>query len=58
MKNFLTALTAQQQQDEDHPLIRVAYALGVTILVLGTAMPHGERWTTCGIALIAFSYVY
>ena len=58
MRNFLTALTVQQEQDEDHPLIHAAYALGVAILLLGTAMPHSERWTMCGIALIALSYVY
>ena len=57
MKNRLTALTASRD-DEDSPLIRVAYATGVAILLAGSVLPHSERWTMCGIALIAFSFVY
>jgi hypothetical protein len=58
MKNILTNSAVQQQECEDHPLVRAAYAVGVGIMMVGSVMPHSERWMTCGIALIAFSILY
>ena len=51
MKNILTNSAVQQQECEDHPLVRAAYAVGVGIMMVGSVMPHSERWMTCGIAL-------
>jgi hypothetical protein len=58
MKNFAAALIEQQQGDEDCLVNRIAYAGGVSILLLGTVLPHSRQWTMLGIALIAFSYLF
>jgi hypothetical protein len=38
MKSFIT-LTLAHQGEEDHPLIRAAYAVGVGLLIVGTVLP-------------------
>ena len=58
MRNFITTSAATQQGEEDHPLIRAAYAVGVGLLMVGTVLPHSERWTMFGIGLIVVSYRY
>jgi hypothetical protein len=30
----------------------------VGLLLVGSVLPHSERWTMAGIALIAISYLY
>jgi hypothetical protein len=56
--NNIATVSTNPHEEEDHPLIRAAYALGVSIFLFGTLLPHGERWSACGIALIAFTYFY
>jgi hypothetical protein len=58
MKNFATALMAQQEGDEDSVLTRGTYAVGVSLLVLGSVLPHSERWTMFCVALIVFSSLF
>ena len=57
MKNTL-AVAVNEQECEDHPLVRAAYAAGVGLMLVGTVLPYSERWTMAGIALIAISYLY
>jgi hypothetical protein len=58
MENTLAAHADQQYEEEDSPLVRAAYAVGVGLLLVGSVLPHSERWTMCGIALIAVSWLY
>ena len=58
MRNLSNVLTNEEHSGEDSPVTRAAYALGVAILLFGSVLPHGERWTMGGIALIAFSFLY
>jgi hypothetical protein len=58
MTNPLAASVNQPQECEDHFLIRAAYAIGVGLILLGSALPHSERWVMGGVALIAVSSLY
>jgi hypothetical protein len=46
------------EQDEQDPLIRFIYALGVVLTMFGAMFPGGAKWTYTGLALIAFTYLY
>ncbi len=58
MKNMITAWLAEQQDGDDSPLVRAAFAVGVGLLMVASVLPHSERWTMGGIALIAVSFLY
>jgi hypothetical protein len=58
MNNNLPTIVDTQHEEQDHPLVRAAYALGVGLILLGSVMPHGERWTMTGIALMAATFLY
>ncbi|MGA7316307.1 MAG: hypothetical protein WBX22_20315 [Silvibacterium sp.] len=46
------------EQDEQDPLIRFIYVLGVVLTMFGAMYPGGSKWTYTGLALVAFTYVY
>jgi|HubBroStandDraft_1064217.scaffolds.fasta_scaffold180713_4 hypothetical protein len=58
MKNIAAVSTDQQQEGEEHPLIRGTYALGVSILLFGAVLPHSATWMSLGIAMIVFSILF
>ncbi|MBB6146884.1 hypothetical protein HNQ77_004865 [Silvibacterium bohemicum] len=58
MKNFISAISTQLQDEEDNPLTRAAFAVGVGLLIVASVLPHSERWTMCGIGLIVVSSLY
>jgi hypothetical protein len=61
MTNLATGMNGQQQMEEadDECLVnRIAYAVGVAVLLFGTVLPHSQRWVMLGVALIAFSYMF
>jgi hypothetical protein len=54
-------MNGQQQMveaDEECLVNRIAYAVGVAVLLFGTVLPHSQRWVMLGVALIAFSYMF
>jgi hypothetical protein len=57
----ISAISQQQQQDEHEeqdPLIRFIYGLGVVLTMFGAFFPGGTKWSMLGVALVAFCYVY
>lgn len=58
MKNAANIQAMQHEECEDHWFRRMAFAVGAGLILLGSAMPHSERWTMGGVALIAISYLY
>jgi hypothetical protein len=58
MNSVPVVSTDRQQGEEDHPLIRAAYALGVCILLVGSVLPHSATWMMLGIAMIVFSILF
>ena len=56
--NNLSTNVAVDPEPEDHCLIRAAYAVGVGLILVGSVLPHSERWVMFGVALIAASYLY
>ena len=58
MKNPLAVPLDQSCEEKESPLVRAAFAVGVGLLLVGSVLPHSERWTMAGIALIAISYLY
>jgi hypothetical protein len=58
MENPITASMDHKNCEEDHPLVRAAYAVGVGLILVGSVMPYSERWVMCGVALIAVCYLY
>ncbi|MFT4113496.1 hypothetical protein [Silvibacterium sp.] len=45
-------------EQEEGLLNRLAYAVGVALIAVGAITPHGTHWTVCGVALVAFGYVF
>ncbi len=58
MNNNMSTTVETRYEEQEHPLARAAYAAGVGLMLLGSVMPHGERWTMAGVALIAVTYLY
>lgn len=42
------------EQEEDDPIVRVIYALGIALTAIGPMLPEGNRWMILGVALITF----
>ena len=58
MTNLATGMAGQKETDEECLVNRIAYAVGVFVLLFGTVLPHSQRWVMLGVALIAFSYLF
>lgn len=58
MKNAIDTQILQHEECEDHWLRRMAFGVGVGLILLGPSLPYGERWTMGGVALCAISYLF
>lgn len=42
------------EQEEEDPVMRVIYALGIVLTAVGPMLPEGNKWMLLGVALIVF----
>jgi hypothetical protein len=52
MRNSVIA-KHDEREDED-PIVRVIYALGIALTAVGPMLPEGNKWMILGVALITF----
>ena len=53
MQNLAIPQRHDEQEEED-PVVRVIYALGIALTAIGPMLPDGNRWAVLGIGLVAF----
>lgn len=58
MENPVMKTQVKQQEEAYDPLVRVVYAVGAAMVVLGTLVPGRHGWAAAGIALLAFCWMY
>jgi hypothetical protein len=54
MQNLAIPQRHDEQEEED-PVVRVIYALGIALTAVGPMLPNGNKWMILGVGLIAFS---
>ncbi len=48
------AMPKKHDEEEEDPVVRVLYALGIALTAVGPMLPDGNKWMLLGVALIAF----
>ena len=49
-----SVIAKHDEQEEEDPVVRVIYALGIALTAVGPMLPNGNKWMFLGLALIAF----
>jgi hypothetical protein len=52
----MTSLTNKMEQE--HPVRRAAWAIGVVLLMFGNFLPGNHYWPIAGLALIVLSFLF
>jgi len=54
--------TVQQQrmecEEREDPLMRLAYAIGILLLIFGHFLPGTVNWNVVGLAVVIFYWIY
>ncbi len=58
MKNTVISQTPAEQQEQEDPLVRLIYAVGLVLTAFGGIVPGHISWSMVGVAMIAFCYLY
>jgi hypothetical protein len=57
----MATVSQQQQQvecEEQDPLMRLVYAIGILLTIFGGFIPGTVNWNIVGIALVVFYWIY
>jgi hypothetical protein len=57
----MATVSQQQRQvecEEQDPLMRVVYAIGILLTMFGQFIPGQVNWNIVGIALVIFYWIY